>query len=110
MSYNRGPYPPYDDTNPNQPYPVGYPQEVPYNNENYQQQTPYDTFNYPASAYPEANQYPPEFRKEPRRDWEREYPRQEYDGTEEKSGGANSRDDADGLSGDDVRATTRIME
>jgi hypothetical protein len=78
MAYNRGPYPPYDDTNPNQPYPVGYPQEIPYTAEEYIPQATYDGYNYP---YPEQATFsPPDYRKDPKRDWARDYPRQEYDG------------------------------
>jgi len=86
MSYNRGPYPPYDDTNSNQPYPVGYPQDLPYGEEYPPQavQSPYEGYNYPINPYGETNYPPPGYRSEshPRRDWgddySREYPRPEY--------------------------------
>jgi len=70
MSYNRPPYQPYDDANPNQPYPVGYPPEMP----PYQGQPPYDSFAYPAPPYGDPS-YPSD---PPRRD-SYGYPR-DYDG------------------------------
>src|SRR6202021_4197997 len=79
MAYNRLPYQPYGDTNPNQPYPVGYPQELPYQ-EDYQQPLPYDTYNnYSMNSYGEPS-YPPDYRGEPpprrdgRDDYQRDYP------------------------------------
>lgn len=64
MAYNRLPYQPYDDADPNQPYPLVYPQELPYS-EDYQQHqnVPYDAYNYQMNPYGE---YPPDYH--PRRD------------------------------------------
>src|SRR5947199_5452371 len=42
MAYNRPPYQPYDDTDPNQPYPIGYPAEIQFQEE-YPQS--YDVYN-----------------------------------------------------------------
>ena len=60
MAYNRLPYHPYDDTNANQPYPVGFPPELPFQ-EGYPQQTiPYDAYNFQMNPYVEYPQeYPP---------------------------------------------------
>ena len=76
MAYNRLPYQPYDDINPNQPYAIGYPQELPYQ-EDYQQPLPYDTYNnYPMNPYGEPS-YPSDYRGEPppRRDGRDDYSR-----------------------------------
>lgn len=53
MAYNRLPYQPYNNTNPNQPYPIEYPPELPYQEDYSQQHVPYEAFNYPMNQYGE---------------------------------------------------------
>jgi hypothetical protein len=75
MAYNnRLPYQPYEDINTHQPYPLGYPQDLPYQEEYPPQQLPYDAYNYPMQPYVEASYQ--DYREPlPRRDGWEEYPR-----------------------------------
>jgi hypothetical protein len=58
MAYNRLPYQPYNDTDPNQPYPVGFPSDLPYQEDFLQQNIPYEAFSYPMNPYGE---YPADY-------------------------------------------------
>lgn len=63
MAYNRLPYQAYNDADPNQPYPVGFTSELPYQEEYLQQNMPFDAYNYQMNPY---GDYPPDY--PPRRD------------------------------------------
>jgi hypothetical protein len=53
MAYNRPPYPPYNDADPNQPYPLGFPPELPYAEDYSQQSLQYYQMNpYGGAPYP----------------------------------------------------------
>ena len=77
MAYNRLPYQPYDDNSSHQPYPLGYPQDLPYQDEYPpQQQLPYDAYNnFAMNPYVEPG-YPDYREPLPRRDgWDNAYSR-----------------------------------
>jgi hypothetical protein len=78
MAYNRLPYQQYADNDPNQPYPLGFHTEIPYQEDFPPQQIPYDPYSYQMNPYGDPSyttDYPPS-----RRDGYGEFPsRLDYD-------------------------------